>query len=449
MDLHDRLAKIKMNPTQIVILSFAAVILTGSILLSLPIATRSGSIRYIDALFTATSAVCVTGLVVVDTGTYYTVFGQVVIMLLIQLGGLGLMTMSTLLFILLGRKIGLRGRLIMQEALNQLTLAGVIRLTKHVVIMTMVAEGIGALILSARFALDYGLAKGVYYGIFHAVSAFCNAGFDLIGNFRSFTPYTEDIVINLTLSSLFIIGGLGFSVVAEVYAKRRWSKLSLHSKLVLTITPILLLFGTAVLFVMESANPATMGPLSIKGKLLASYFHSATPRTAGFNTIDTGSMTTAALFFTIILMFIGASPASTGGGIKTTTFGVLVLAVLSVIGGKEDIGIYGKRIARVLVERALAVAIISLMLVVAVTMILSFTEVNHAGFLQVLFETTSAFGTVGLSTGITSGLTSIGRVFIIITMFAGRVGPLSLVVALTQQQRHAAFHYSEEKILVG
>jgi len=453
MEKPERTARIRLNPPQIVIISFALVILTGAFLLTLPIATVSGRISPVDALFTATSAVCVTGLVVVDTGTYFTRFGQIVVLLLIQIGGLGFMTMATLFFVLIGRKIGLRSRLIMQEALNQFSLSGVIRLTKYIVALTLLVEGIGAVILTVRFASELDLGTAVYYGIFHAVSAFCNAGFDLLGRFHgpfsSFTPYVEDSVVVLTLSSLFVFGGIGFSVITDSIRKRNWRSLTLHSKLVLTITALLLTLGTVVMFTLEHNNPATMAPLSLKGKLLSAFFHAATPRTAGFNILNTGSLTPAGLFFTIILMFIGASPASTGGGIKTTTFGVLLLTVLALVRGKEDVEVYQKRLSQEVVYKSLAVALMSLSLVVVVTMVLSFTEVHHATFLQVMFETVSAFGTVGLSTGITPQLTMVGRLLIIMTMFAGRVGPLSLFVALTQHQRPATFHYPEEKILVG
>lgn len=453
MEEPEKTVKIHLSPTQIVVMSFALVILTGMLLLLLPAATHSGRLNPVDALFTATSAVCVTGLVVVDTGTYFTRFGQIVILLLIQVGGLGFMTLANLFFILLGRRIGLRSRLIMQEALNQISLAGVIRLTKNIAAMTFLLEGVGAVILTIRFASEYDFGTAVYFGIFHAVSAFCNAGFDLLGEFHgafgSLTSYVEDGTVVLTLGALLIIGGTGFSVISDIISKRNWRGLTLHSKIVLTITFLLLAAGTVVLFILEHNNPETMAPLSLPGKLLSAFFHAATPRTAGFNTLNVGGMTPAGLFFTIILMFIGASPASTGGGIKTTTFGVLLLTVLALVKGREDVDVYQKRLAKEVVDKALVIALLCLALVVAVTMLLAVTEVSHADFLPLLFETVSAFGTVGLTAGLTPHLTVAGRLLIIMTMFAGRVGPLSLFMALTQRQRPADYHYPEEKILVG
>ncbi|MGI5838474.1 MAG: TrkH family potassium uptake protein [bacterium] len=453
METSQNKAGLRLSPVQLIVGSFALMILTGTVLLRLPAATNSGRLNPVDALFTATSAVCVTGLVVVDTGSYFTRFGQMVILLLIQIGGLGFMTVATLFFILLGSRIGLRSRLIMQEALNQFTLAGVIRLTKYIVGLTLLLEGIGAAILAFRFAAGHDPGTALFFGIFHAVSAFCNAGFDVLGRqygeFCSFMPHAGDSTFILTLSSLFIFGGIGFSVIAEVVRKRNWRILTLHSKLVLAIAPLLLAAGTAVLFALEYHNPATLAPLPLRGKLLSAYFAAATPRTAGFYTINPGMMTTAGQFFTILLMFIGASPASTGGGIKTTTFGTLLLTLLALVRGRGSVEVYSKRLANDIVGKSLAIALLSLLLVILVTLLLLLTEAGHAGFLPVLFETVSAFGTVGLSTGITPHLSVAGKLLICLTMFAGRVGPLSLFLALTQPRRPASIYYPEEKILVG
>ncbi|GFR36498.1 TrkH family potassium uptake protein [Thermobrachium celere] len=440
----------KFQPVQILALGFAAVILIGSILLSLPIASRDGNpTDYIDALFTATSAVCVTGLVTVDTGTHYSLFGQIVIMLLIQIGGIGFMTFATLIALILGKKISLRERLIMQEAYNTFNIQGVVKLALYVIGITFSIELLGAVALSTQFIPKYGLLKGLYFGLFHAVSAFCNAGFDLIGNFQSLTPYVENTVVNLTVCSLIIFGGIGFAVLTEVINYRKTRKLSLHAKVVLSATAFLIIIGMILFLVLEYNNPKTLGQLSIKGKLLASLFASVTPRTAGFNTISTSDMTTAGKFLTIILMFIGASPGSTGGGIKTSTAFLLFMTVVAVVQGKEDTEIYEKRINKSYVYRALGITMISFIIVIAVTMILSI--VQNGEFIEFLYEATSAFATVGLTLGLTTRLTLIGKIIIIITMYIGRVGPLTITMAIAHKQHTTTnlIKYPEDKILIG
>ncbi|WZL73230.1 TrkH family potassium uptake protein [Clostridiaceae bacterium 35-E11] len=448
---HKQLELLSLHPAQVLVMGFALVIFIGAIILNLPIASKNGeSIGFISALFTATSAVCVTGLVVVDTATHWTIFGQTVILLLIQIGGLGFMTITTLIAFILGKRISLRERLVMQEALNQFNIAGVVRLTRYVLITTFTIEGIAALILSTRFIPKLGILKGIGFGIFHAISAFCNAGFDLIGEFRSLTPYVEDPLINFVIGFLIIIGGLGFAVVLEIIQRKRFKKFSLHTKLVLSITAILLVLGFLVILLLEYNNPKTMGGLSIKGKLLSAMFHSITPRTAGFNTLPTDKLTMTSIFFTIILMFIGGSPAGTAGGVKTTTAGVLLWTIISEIRGKADTEVFKKRIPREIISRSLAIVGLAGTLVVLVTMLLSTTENGHS-FLEIFFEVVSAFGTVGLSMGITPDLTEIGRILITITMFAGRVGPLTVALALAskKQKNIGKYKYPEEKVIVG
>ncbi|WP_027307650.1 TrkH family potassium uptake protein [Caloramator sp. ALD01] len=440
----------RFQPVQVLALGFAAVILLGAILLSLPISSRDGNpTNFIDALFTSTSAVCVTGLVTVDTGTHYSLFGQIVIMLLIQTGGLGFMTFATLIALILGKKISLRERLIMQEAYNTFNIQGVVKLALYVMGITFSIELIGALILSTQFIPQYGLLKGLYFGLFHSVSSFCNAGFDLIGNFQSLTPYVDNTVINLTIMSLIIIGGIGFAVLTEVINYRKTRRLSLHAKVVLSATAFLIISGAIGFFLLEYANPKTLGSLNIKGKILASLFASVTPRTAGFNTISTSDMTTAGKFLTIVLMFIGASPGSTGGGIKTSTAFLLFMTVVAVVQGKEDTEIYQKRINKSYVYRALAIALISFTIVTFVTMVLSI--VQHGDFIEYLYEATSAFATVGLTLGLTTRLTLIGKIIIIITMYIGRVGPLTITMAIAhkQQTTTSLIRYPEDKILIG
>lgn len=441
--------KVRLKPAQVLVLGFAAVIFTGAILLSLPIATKSGkSVGFLNALFTATSAVCVTGLVVVDTYTTYSLFGQLVIMLLIQTGGLGFMTMATLIFFLLGKRITLRERLVIQEALNQMHISGVVKLAKYVIITAVFFELCGAALLSLRFIKIYGFLKGIYYGIFHAVSAFNNAGFDLIGNFRSFMPFVEDPLINIVVMCLIIIGGLGFSVIHEILTIRNFYRLSLHSKVVITMTMILLLTGFIVFFLLEYTNPKTLGPLSLRGKFLAAAFQSVTPRTAGFNTISLSDMTLPAKLFTIFLMFIGASPGSTGGGVKTSTFFIVVLLIYTVVMNKEEVEVYSRRIPIENVYRAIVIVVISLLLVLTVTFLLTITEKGQ-DLLTIMYEATSAFGTVGLSLGLTHKLSNSGKVLIIILMFCGRVGPLTIAMALASSKKSALYKFPEDRILVG
>ncbi|MDR7865197.1 MAG: TrkH family potassium uptake protein [Sporomusaceae bacterium] len=437
----------KLTPYQILAAGFAGLIIAGAALLATPLASATGEpLRFIDALFTATSAVCVTGLVVADTGTRFSLFGQIVIVLLIQAGGLGIMTMATLMALLMGKKINLRERLIIQEAMNQLTVAGVVRLTRYIIKATLLIEFIAGTILAVRFYQDYGV-KGIYFGYWHAVSAFCNAGFDLFGEYRSLTGYVDDLTVNLVISALIILGGIGFSVMADVWENRRFRDYSLHSKLVLTVTAFLITFGAVVIFAFEQDNPATLGPLSWDGKILASYFQSVTTRTAGYNTVPIGEMGNAALFFIVILMFIGASPGSTGGGVKTTTAGLLAAAIWALVRGREDVEIFERSLSRSIIYKAFALVFIAALLVIVVTMILCVSE--SAPFLNILFEVVSAFGTVGLSTGITPDLSVTGKLWIILTMFAGRVGPITLALALALRQRKAMVKYPEGKVIIG
>ena len=436
-----------------IVVGFAIIVLLGALLLNLPGASRNDQpVGFINAIFTATSSVCVTGLVVVDTGTHWTVFGQVVIMLLIQVGGLGFMTMSTLLALLLGRRITLRERLLIQESLNQFDLEGLVRLTKNIIIATFAIEFIGAIFFSFVFVPDYGLKKGIAFGVFHAVSSFCNAGFDLIGGFRSFTPYVNNFIININTMLLIIIGGLGFSVWMDVYEaikERSFKNVTLHGKVVLSTTIILILVGAIFIFLMEMNNPGTLKELPLSGKVLASFYHSVTPRTCGSNTLDMTALTTPTKFMTIILMFIGGSPGSTAGGIKTATAAILFLTVVSIVKGKEDTEVFERHLPKSLVYRAMSVAFISLSLVVFVTMVLSITE--NADFMTLLFETTSAFGTVGLSLNYSPSLSPIGKIIISMTMYAGRVGPLTLVLALAQRasRNKGNLKYPEDRIMVG
>lgn len=441
--------KIKLQPVQILAIGFALVILTGAVLLNLPIASQGGRrTPFIDCLFISTSATCVTGLVTVDTGTNWTYFGKTVIMCLIQIGGLGFMSFATLFALLIGKRITLRERLVMQESLNSFTLQGLVKMAKYVLIFTFSMEGAGALLMSTQFVPELGIVKGIYYSLFHSVSAFCNAGFDIIGDFKSLTPYYDNSVIILTVAALIVSGGLGFYVWQEIYNYKGLKKLSLHSKLAITTTLILIFGGAVLMFLFEYNNPGTLKNMSLKGKILSSLFASVTPRTAGFNSISTADMSPAGRFLTIILMFVGGSPGSTAGGIKTTTAALLVMTVISSIKGKDDTEVFRKRVAKDTVYKALVVSVIGLLLVVTVTMLLSVTEKGFS-FEYILYETTSAFGTVGLTLGLTPKLTFIGKALLSFTMYAGRVGPLTLLLAIANRKGKSMIKYPEEKILVG
>lgn len=439
------------NPTQILVVGFAMTILVGALILMTPLSSASGQwTDFVSALFTATSAVCVTGLIVVDTGTYWSGFGQFVIIALIQIGGLGFMTFTTLAFFIARKRIGLKERMVLQEGFNAYNLGGIVKYTKYVLFYTFIVELIGAVFLTIGFAPDYGLGRGIVMGVFHSISSFCNAGFDLIGNYRSITGYVDNYIITITIGTLIVIGGLGFFVASDIFKKRSFKKLAIHTKLVLIVNTSLLLMGMILFFIFEYNNPETMKNLPLDVKILASWFQSVTPRTAGYNSLDLASMTTASSFLTIILMFIGASPGSTGGGIKTTTFAAILLTVVSVLKGKDETEVFRKTIPMNIIKRALSVVCIALLVVTISVAILSFTE--DASFLEICYEVASGFATVGLTMGITQELTTVGRLVIILTMFIGRLGPLTIALAIAQLQSSSSkgkYKYPDGDILVG
>lgn len=439
---------IKMNPAQALSVGFLILIAVGTLLLMLPFATKDRHhLSFIDALFEATSAVCVTGLVVVDTETTFTTFGQIVLMILIQVGGLGFMTFGVLIAIMLGKNIGLKGRLLIQESLNQLSIQGMVRLVKFVVGFTLIVEAIGAFILAIRWAADFGFPRSLYYGVFHSISAFNNAGFDIMGEFRSVTEYVGDFTVIMTLSSLFIIGGIGYIVVLDIKRNRSLKKLSVHTKLVLLMTLILNLLGTIFIFALEYHNPETLGNLSLNDKLLGAYFHGVVPRTAGFNSLNTGDLTLGSQLFTMLLMFIGGGSGGTAGGIKVTTFVLIFLAVRALIKEEDDVNVMGRRIPKDLVFRAFTITLYSIGFIAFILFILTITE--DAPLNMLLFEVISAFGTVGMSLGLTTELSPIGKALIAFMMFAGRVGPLTLAFALARKREKANYKFAEEKIMIG
>jgi len=438
----------QLNPYQILTIGYSSVILLGALLLMLPQASKSGleSLAFIDALFTATSAVCVTGLIVVDTGNYFSLFGQMVIILLIQIGGLGIMTLTTLMAIVLGRRIQLSNRLLIQESLNQLTVQGVVRLVLYIFKVTVLIEFVGGTILGLRFAVDYGW-QGIYYGYWHAVSAFCNAGFDVFGG-ATFFRYIEDPIVNLTIAGLIILGGIGFAVMADVWQKRRWRNLTVQSKVVLSTTAFLLLLGLFGILLLEYDNAATIGSLPLQSKILASFFQSASARTAGYQMFNNGLLGESSLLFVVLLMFIGASPGSTGGGIKTSTFAIIVASISSMIRGKSEVRLFSRAIEQQVIIKALSLFFIAATLVFFVTLYLCVTE--NLPLIQVVYEVVSAFATVGLSTGITSSLTVDGKFILIIMMLIGRVGVFTFGMALAMRAgKKEDIHHPFGKFSIG
>lgn len=446
-----KMLKIEMNPVRVLAMGFALVILLGGLLLMLPISSQTGTVTpFIDSLFVSTSAVCVTGLVTVDTGTHWTYFGKTVIISLIQIGGLGFMTFATLTAVFMGKKLGLKERLLMQEAYNAMNLQGIIKMVRYVVGFTFGVELAGALILMTQFIPMVGWAEGIYYGIFHSISAFCNAGFDLMGNFASLTGVNTNKIILTTIMTLIAVSGLGFSVWMEIWNFKSITRLSLHAKLVLSTTLFLIFGGALLFFVFEYSNPATIGSMSFLDKVTNSMFASITPRTAGFNAISIPDMSMASRLLTIILMFIGGSPGSTAGGIKTTAISILFLTVLCVLKGRHDPEAFGRRIDKDSVFKAFAVVVIGLGIVFGVTLVMSFFESAQGTSMEALiFEATSAFATVGLSEGITPDVQFTSKAALIAGMYFGRVGPITVLLALSRQKTPAQIAYPEGKILIG
>lgn len=438
--------KYRFNPPAILAIGFGSLIFLGTILLNLPIATQTGErIGYINALFTSASAVCVTGLVVVNTAEYWSLFGQIVILLLIQIGGLGFMTMATAFALVMGKKIRLKERLVIKEQLNQETMSGLVKLMIGVILLTFLIEIIGAIILATRFIPIYGTSRGIWYAIFHSISAFCNAGFDITGD--SMVPFVGDGIVNLAITMLVILGGLGFSVIIDLLKHRNLKRISVHTKLVLSISLVLIIIGTIMFYVLEYTNPYTIASFEESGKIKAAFFQSVITRTAGFNSVDTGMLREATAFLFVIFMFIGGSPGSTAGGIKTTTFGSIILITLATIKGEKDVNVFGRRISEESLNKAVSIVFISLALIMIVSFILTITE--NARFIDIIFEATSAFATVGLSRGLTPELTDIGKIIITITMYIGRVGPMTMAYAFGKRISKSKYRYAECNIMVG
>lgn len=442
--------KIKLSPYILILLSFAIMMFLGAFLLCLPLAQISGkSGNFLENLFTATSALCVTGLVVNDISITYTIFGKIVILILIQLGGLGVLTVSSMVILSISRKMGYYTKKIVSEDINYNILTEIPRYLKNVSIVVFGIEFVGAVLLFFEFSKKMPFIQAVGYSIFHSVSAFCNAGFALFSN--NMENYTGNILINFVITSLIILGGLGFAAILDVYnvIKKTRRKLSTSTHLAIVMTIFLICFGAVMTFMLEYSNKGTIGNLSLHDKLLSSYFQSVTLRTAGFQTVDLATLTTPTIIIYLFLMFIGASPGSTGGGLKTTTLGILLLGVMNAITGREDIEYRKRRLSWQIFNKACAILMLSLFYLFVMIIIMSIFD-SSKGFLPLLFELISAFGTVGLSMGLTAKLSIISKLIIILTMYIGRVGPLTIMYALSKKKyREGKYKYPEETILIG
>jgi trk system potassium uptake protein TrkH len=439
-----------LSPTQFIVVSFAGAIAIGTVLLRLPIAHAAGDkVGWLEALFTATSAVCVTGLVVVDTGGDFSVFGQAIIALLIQAGGLGILTVGTLLAMITRRRLGFRERLNVQTQLNALDVGGVVLLVRRIFLLVVAVELLGALLMCPSLVIAEGWGRGAWHAVFHSLSAFNNAGFSLYAD--SLVRYVGDPIINVTVMALVVVGGLGFVVVVNLIARYRAPQrapLSLHSKVALAATALLIGGATGVLLVLEWTNPQTLGALSWPTRILATLFQAVTPRTAGFNTLDYALMREPSLLVTMLLMFIGGNPGSTAGGIKTVTFVVLVGSAWNLSRGRGELDLFNRRIPTDTAVRSGVIALISCMCIALGLTLLSWTDAER-GMLAVAFETFSAFGTVGLSMGITPALSVPGKLILIALMFVGRLGPLTIALALIERPPQKQIQYPAEGVLVG
>ncbi|MFA9381136.1 MAG: TrkH family potassium uptake protein [Acetanaerobacterium sp.] len=440
------------RPVRTITLSFAFVILVGTVVLMMPFSSRSGSFTpFFDALFTATSATCVTGLVLYDTFLQWSAIGQAIILVLIQIGGLGLLTITTFFNLAIGRKLGLRGVHLASETANALDLPDAPKLVKTIMLVSFSCEAVGALLLMVHFVPSYG-REGVFLSVFLAVSAFCNAGFDLLGRegaYSSLSHYNDNPYVLLVIVLLIVLGGLGFLVWKDLAQYRKTKKLLLHTRVVIVMTGALIVFGTFVFLLFEWNNGQTLGALPASQRFVASLFQSVTTRTAGFNTIDMNSLNGVTKMFVIILMFIGAAPGSTGGGIKITTFAILVMTVVSVVRGQDETIIFKRRVDKHVVYKALAVVLFAFMFILVATSIIYFTSVENIDGMNALFESVSAFCTVGLSTGVTAVANLPSRLMIILSMFFGRVGPVSFALALTLRQGRRHEIIPDGKIIVG
>lgn len=437
--------KISLNPPMVLSLGFAILITAGGLLLSLPFFTKSGQATpLVDSLFVAASASCVTGLTPVNTLEHWNTYGHILIIILIQIGGLGVMSLASIIPLILGKKIGMKSRQILKEQLNVESLEGMIVLFKYVLAFTFGTEVLGAILLSIKFVPLYGAGKGVWYAVFHSISAFCNAGFDILGD--SIFPFRDDLLINLTLCALVIVGGLGFVVTSELFRRRSFKKLSTHSKLVLMVTAILLILGTVMFLFLENED-GVLQYETLKGSILESFFQSVVARTAGFYSVDLSKIKDSTALMLMGLMFVGGSPGSTAGGIKTTTLGVLFLSTHAVVRGESEPVVFGRHIGTETVRKALAIFLVSIVIILSVSFMLTITE--SAPLVDILYETVSALATVGASKGITPHLTDAGKNLITLCMYLGRIGPMTMAFAFGMKAKKSLIRYPESFISIG
>lgn len=442
--------KLKLSNPQFIALGYLITILIGSFFLCLPIASKSGAwTPYINSLFTSTSATCVTGLIVYDTFLHWSVFGQIIILLLIQIGGIGFMTIITLFGIFFKKRIGLQERKLLMQSAGSLKISGVVHLIKKIAIGTLIFETMGAILLATRFCVDMGVGQGIYNAIFHSISAFCNAGFDLMGKYgaySSLTNYANDIVVNFTIMFLVIIGGIGFIVWNDIFTlKFKFKSYQLHTKMVLAITSALILTSAVLFFFLE--RKYSMNEFSTGKAVMASLFQAITPRTAGFSTIEVSSLSNGGSMLTMVLMFIGGSPGSTAGGIKTTTFMILILGIVATTRHTKNIDVFKYSLEENIVKQASAIAAMYMIAIVIATMIISATQAFT--FKDTIFEVVSAIGTVGLSTGITEQLNTLSKFVIMFLMYGGRVGVMSLVLVFAEKNECIPLSRPIKKVIIG
>ena len=441
-----------LKPTRIITLSFISIILVGTILLVLPISVRDGeSVNLLTAFFTATSATCVTGLSLVDTYEHWSLFGQAIILVLIQIGGLGFMSFISIFYFLMNRRVRLRERLVIMESMNLSSVEGVVGLVRHVLIGTLLFEVGGAVILSCCFIPEFGTAGGIWRGIFHSVSAFCNAGFDIMGKhsmFSSLETYIDNPVILITLALLIIIGSTGFYVWEDVITSRKFKKLHVHSKLVLILTGVLIVLGMLMYLVFEGDNPNNMGDLSMGRKVLLSIFQSVSTRTTGFDVMGQFTLTEDTKALSMLLMFVGGSSGSTAGGVKTVTLGIIILSVINTMRGKRDLVIFERKIPQRQVLNAMTLVFISMM--IALLGGITISAINDANFIDALFESVAAYSTAGMTTGLIRTVNPASLLLIIFFMFFGKIGVLSLSIAfMVKSGKLVNYTYPEENVIIG
>ena len=438
----------EIRPIRILPIGFFLVIVIGTLLLKLPMATRGGSIGWFDAAFTVTSASCVTGLTVVDTFGYFTDFGHVILLLLIQVGGLGFMTMTTFLFMVMRHQISLRSRVILKEAMGEENMVSAQKMMRAAVRYTFVIEGMGTLLLAIRFVPRFGWGRGLWYSVFHSISAFCNAGFDLMGVEGSLQGYVGDPIVNTTIMLLIICGGLGFVVIHNLVNYKKQRKLLMQTKIVLLAYGFLLVAGAVLFFVFEFNNEATMGRLTLGEKIWASLFQSVTCRTAGFFSVNQAGLTDAGKLLSCILMLIGAAPGGAAGGIKVTTVMVILLTIRAFVRGKEDVEVFGRRIDLSTVRRALCLFVFALGILLAAMLAISVAD-PHLNMLDIAYELCSALATVGLTGGVTAAGGIFTRSILCIFMYFGRVGLLTLVASLGREESRSVIRYPSGNIMIG